>query len=130
MSPIKEEYYPLLPSPGLFESALENWKATVTSQALTLVDEPTQALDLAEHLFPNMATIFHILLTMPVTTASSERSFSVLKRLKTYLRNTMGIERLNGLALLHIHREEPVDVDQVVKEFDATGHRRIATIFI
>jgi len=41
----------------------------------------------------------------------------------------MGTERLNGLALLHIHREEPVDVDQVVKEFDATGHRRIATIF-
>jgi len=77
VSSIKEEYYPLLPSPGLFESELENWKATVTSQALTLVDEPTQALDLAEHLFPNMATIFHILLTMPVTTASSERSFSV-----------------------------------------------------
>jgi len=39
------------------------------------------------------------------TTETSEKSFSTLKRLKTYLRNTTGENRLNSLALLNIHRE-------------------------
>ena len=33
------------------------------------------------------------------TTCTSERSFSTLRRLKTYLRNTTNEERLNGLAV-------------------------------
>nr|XP_042913026.1 uncharacterized protein LOC122273036 [Parasteatoda tepidariorum] len=39
------------------------------------------------------------------TTATPERSFSTLKRLKTYLRNKMGDKRLTGLALLSVHRD-------------------------
>nr|CAI5858450.1 unnamed protein product [Callosobruchus analis] len=37
---------------------------------------------------------------MPVSVASCERSFSKLKLIKTYLRSTMGQERLSGLAIL------------------------------
>ncbi|XP_050919588.1 uncharacterized protein LOC127137146 [Lathyrus oleraceus] len=46
-----------------------------------------------------------ILLTIPVTVASAERSFSKLKLLKTYLRSTMSQERLNGLALIAIEND-------------------------
>ncbi|MGH0134772.1 UNVERIFIED_CONTAM: hypothetical protein FKN15_005167 [Acipenser sinensis] len=56
---------------------------------------------------------------MPVSTASVERSFSCLRRLKTCLRSTMCQEKLTGLALLNIHRDMEVDI----KDFDATGHR-------
>jgi len=42
---------------------------------------------------------------MPATNASSERAFSALRRLKTYLRNTMSQERLNHVMLLHVHKE-------------------------
>ena len=53
-----------------------------------------------------MATLFRILqifATLPITTATKERRVSTLKRIKMYLRNTMGEERLTGLALIAIH---------------------------
>ncbi|ESO00286.1 hypothetical protein HELRODRAFT_83212, partial [Helobdella robusta] len=46
-----------------------------------------------------------IFLTIPVTTCSSERSFSVLRRLKTYLRSTISQLRLNHLAILYCYKE-------------------------
>ncbi|XP_055907106.1 zinc finger MYM-type protein 1-like isoform X1 [Eupeodes corollae] len=42
--------------------------------------------------------------TLPVSVATSERSFSCLRRLKTYLRSKTGEERLNGLMLLNIYK--------------------------
>ena len=38
---------------------------------------------------------------MPVSAATAERSFSLLKRLKTWLRNTMMQDWLIGLALMN-----------------------------
>jgi hypothetical protein len=84
---------------------------------------------ITKDLYPNIHNIFLVLLTMPVSTASAERSFSCLKRLKSYLRSTMGAERLNGLAMMHIHHEISVDVDAVLQKFDSSGHRRIALAF-
>ncbi len=56
---------------------------------------------------------------MPATNASSERSFSALRRIKTYLRSTMKQERLNYLMLLHIHevRTDEIDLKCIVNEF-------------
>ena len=45
-----------------------------------------------------------ILLTLPVTTCTSEQLFSMLRRRKTCLRNTNGTTQMNGLALLNIYR--------------------------
>ena len=44
------------------------------------------------------------MLVMPATNAVSERSFSALKRVKTYLRSNTGEVRLNHLMLLHVHK--------------------------
>ena len=46
---------------------------------------------------------FHILLVMPATNCTSERSFSALRRIKTYLRSTMSQARFNHLLLLLLH---------------------------
>nr|CAH7728490.1 unnamed protein product [Callosobruchus chinensis] len=70
-----------------------------------------------EDMFPNEHKLLIILATLPVSTASSERTFSTLKRLKTYLRNRTGEDRLVGLALMTIHRNIDIDADQVVDEF-------------
>ncbi|XP_060879463.1 52 kDa repressor of the inhibitor of the protein kinase-like [Metopolophium dirhodum] len=59
--------------------------------------------------FPLIYNLLKILATLPVSTASAERSFSTLKRLKTYLRNAIGQERLTGLTLLNIYRDVTVD---------------------
>lgn len=55
--------------------------------------------------------------------ASCERSFSALKRIKTYLRNTMTEERLAGLALAHINNDMPIDPLEVLREFELAPRR-------
>ncbi|CAA0829052.1 hAT family dimerisation domain [Striga hermonthica] len=55
--------------------------------------------------FPNATIAYRVLLTIPVTVASADRSFSKLKLLKTYLRSTMTQERLNDLAIIAL--EDP-----------------------
>lgn len=65
---------------------------------------------------PNVRKLLQILATLPVSTCTSERSFSTLRRLKTYLRNSTGETRLNGLALLNIHRKLTPTTDAVIDE--------------
>ena len=52
--------------------------------------------------FSNIKVCQRILGTLPVTTCTCERSFCSMRRLKTYTRNTMISERLNGIALMHV----------------------------
>jgi hypothetical protein len=80
-------------------------------------------------LFPNIRTILQLLLSLPVGSCSCERSFSALRRLKTFLRTTTSEERLNGLALAYIHRDIVVDLDRVLQKWDGSGHRRIHLAF-
>ena len=60
--------------------------------------------------------MLHNLVTLPVTTASAERSFFTLRRLKTYLRSTTSEEQLNGLSLQQIHLDLRVEVDEVLDQ--------------
>lgn len=55
------------------------------------VDSSMEAFKYAS-MFPNIKCLLTILSVIPITTASAERSFSSLKRIKTYLRSTMGQE--------------------------------------
>ena len=45
----------------------------------------------------------------PIEIATAERSFSVLRRLKTYVRSTIKNDILCSLGLMHIHRVFEVD---------------------
>ena len=58
-----------------------------------------------------LAVLIQILATLPVTTATNKRSFSALRYLKTYLRNTTKEVRINGLALLYVHRDIGLDFE-------------------
>ena len=55
--------------------------------------------------FSEVHKLAMLILTLPSTTVEVERSFSALKRNKTYCRKTMGQHRLNGLALMAIEKE-------------------------
>ena len=61
----------------------------------------------------------------PVLRSSSERSFSALRQLKTYLRATMKQDRLNYLMLLHVHKDitDELDLKLLVNEFINCNHR-------
>lgn len=70
-------------------------------------------------LFSEIVTLLRLILVMPATNATSERTFSALRRVKTYLRATMTQERLNHLMILHTHREatDKMDISEVADEF-------------
>ncbi|CAI6348258.1 unnamed protein product [Macrosiphum euphorbiae] len=69
--------------------------------------------------FPNVETILRILLSIPYTNCSSERSFSVLKRIKTRLRSTLTQERLDNLGLLSIESDltSSLNFDDIINDF-------------
>ena len=80
----------------------------------------------AREMFSKIVTLVKILLVILATNASSERTFSALRRIKTYLRTTMTQARLNHLMMLHIHCEETdsLDLKAVAKEFIQSRERR------
>ncbi|KAF7204912.1 putative LOC107388297-like protein [Nothobranchius furzeri] len=77
--------------------------------------------------FSETVALMNILITTPMTTAEAERCFSTLKRIKTFLRNSMGQEHLNALALLSIERElvwsMPDFNEKVIDHFALTSIR-------
>jgi len=76
--------------------------------------------------FQDLYTAFLLFLTLPVTVATAERSFSKLKLIKTYLRNTMQNDRLSGLAVLSIENAEArkLDVSKIIDDFASRKARR------
>ena len=82
--------------------------------------------DLTE-IYPNLWTALRISITLPVTVATAERSFSKLKLIKTYLRSTMSQERLSGLAVLSINHQlaEQISFDDIIDDFASRKARRV-----
>ena len=62
-------------------------------------------------MYPNLAKLLKVLITLPVSNAKAEHSFSVLRRLKTYLRNTIVQKCLNCLALLAVHNDTEAEIE-------------------
>lgn len=90
------------------------------SKSMTLLELLTfiHKKELAE-MYPNLWTALRIGLTLPVTVAEAERSFSKLKLIKTYLRSTMSQERLSGLAIISINRTvaQQISYEYVIDDF-------------
>ena len=58
-----------------------------------------------QDLFPALKEYMKLLLVNPASSATTEHSFSSLRRLKTWLRNSMGHTRLNSCAVCSLHVE-------------------------
>jgi hypothetical protein len=71
--------------------------------------------------------LFKIYLSIQVASAEAERSFSTLKRIKTWLRTTIGQDRLSALAVLNIERPQAADIDSdlAIDKFVEAKNRRI-----
>jgi hypothetical protein len=96
-------YKDILPNYETFDAKIKIW--LVKWKNVSERDRPATSLTtlsaISYNFFPNIHSLLIILATLPVTTATTERSFSTLRRFKTYLRNNMGEIRLTGLALLN-----------------------------
>lgn len=95
---------------------------SLSAESITNFNDVICLLQQKQHiadLLSELVKFVKLILTIPVTTCTAERSFSSLRRLLTYLRSTMTQSRLNSLSILHVHMEEAMklDLDAIANEF-------------
>ena len=80
-----------------------------TGQPLESFNDVVELLKRKEalrELVPVLTNLVKITLTLPASTCAAERSFSSLRRLKTYLRSGMKQQRLNSVAIMNVHMKK------------------------
>ena len=94
-----------------FDSSPHNLASIL--QFLRSISDPQRAL------MSEVCTLASLILVMPATNATSERSFSSLRRVKSYLRATMTQTRLNNVMVLHVHksRTDELSLTTIGNEF-------------
>ena len=114
-----EQYSDDLPNPDVIDLELKLWKRKWSE--VEKEDRPASLAKATKHCdklkFPNVFTLIKIGCTLPVTLAESERSFSTMRRLRTWLRSTMKSDRLSSLAIMNIHRNVEEDYKEAAKLF-------------
>ena len=133
-----------LPCKGDISVEIERWRLKVGDHVHQNIPGLQSALKFAD-LYPNIHTIFKLLIVLPVTSVCWKCPFSVfvlsvtsvcwkcpflvLYRLKTRVRSTMTGGRLCGLAMLHSHRYMDVNRENILRGYDASGHWKIGWFF-
>ena len=84
-------------------------------------------------MFPVLGKMLKIFCCLPINSCEAERSFSALRRVKSYLRTTMGQSRLRNLAIMNIERKTVTNVvaseiEKLVDNFGA-GKKRDMLFF-
>ena len=95
---------------------LEVGESLSTAQLASML----QKLDpVTRQLFSEAKKLLQLVLCLPISVAESERSFSCLRRLKTWLRSIMTQQRLTHVALLHVHKDivDSIDMKALMTEF-------------
>ncbi|ODM91343.1 hypothetical protein Ocin01_15336 [Orchesella cincta] len=84
----------------------------------------------ARELLPAVATYLKHLLVIPCSSAGAERSFSMLRRIKSCLRSSMNQERLNHCCILSSYGKDvagvsvdKLSIDSLMKDFVSKGNR-------
>lgn len=109
------------------ERELKQWKS-FCDQMDSPPENMLESLSFADgDLFPNVRQLLLIGCTSPIGSCEAERSFSTLRRIKTYMRSTMSGSRLSALAAMSIHRNEcmRLSTDEISRRFIALHPRRL-----
>ncbi len=109
--------------------------ASLIRQALPHVSKVTSIRTICEamntqavykSMLSEVHNILRLYMTVPITSATSERSFSALKVVNTCLRSSMSEKRLNNCFILHVHKEitDSCDMVAIAQEFIAVNTER------
>ncbi|XP_034082528.1 uncharacterized protein LOC117552929 [Gymnodraco acuticeps] len=83
--------------------------------------------------FTETVSLLKVLVTTPMATAEAERCFSTLKRIKTFLRNSMTQDRLNALVMLSIEKKLISSIldfnTRVIERFATQKERRAKFLY-
>lgn len=80
-------------------------------------------------LFNQVERLLRLLLVCPASSCEAERSLSALRRLKTWLRNSMSQSRLNSVAICHVHQQllDDIDLTSLCADFASRSEIRRST---
>ena len=103
--------------PDALMAEVEVFKSSMAISKLKIEDLPSAA-KLCEHqklVFPLSNNAYRLVLTVPITVAKDERTFSKLKLIKTFCVSTMGDQRLEHLLLLACEKDitDEMDISQL-----------------
>ncbi len=122
----------LFPFARMYESNIEDlghelhqFRRILERKIQSGMQKPSSVVELALFIEPYKEVFFElfklckIAVSIPVSTASCERSFSALKLVKTYLRSTMSDDRLSNLGFLSIEsrRAKALNLDEFADLF-------------
>ncbi|KAL6179419.1 hypothetical protein ACLB2K_051034 [Fragaria x ananassa] len=77
--------------------------------------------------YPMIYRLMCLVLTIPVSTATTERAFSAMNIVKNRIRSKMEDEFLDDCMLLHIEKEYADSIDNavVIEDFESLSNRRV-----
>jgi len=101
---------------------MDNFKSATPLELLKYIHKYS-----LKDVYPNIEIALRIFLTISVTTATCERSFSELKIIKNYLRSTMSQNRLTNMGIISIERElaSKINFEDIIDEFATKRARKV-----
>ena len=80
-----------------------------------------------QRLLSAVIVVIKLILVLPATNASSERSFSAMRRIKSYLRSTMSQGRLNHIMVLSVHKDltDKLNLVDVANDFVSASENHL-----
>ncbi|XP_025415257.1 uncharacterized protein LOC112686973 [Sipha flava] len=103
-----------------FSSINSNKDLIIDSENETKHDsDSSNEIDIAA--FPNLFVVYKYLCTIPTTSASSERSFSKVKLVKTRHRSTMTQNRLESLMLISCEKDIVLNPEEFLNKYALTS---------
>lgn len=105
---------------AVFKNAFFNYEKT---DSFNVIQE-----NLSKKVFPNLYRLVQVANILPISSATSERSFSAMRRINTYLRSTMEQNRFGKLSILNIEKDIEIDPDIILEQFTAINKRKMNLI--
>ena len=117
-----------IPTPKSLAGELERWKRLWSNidDPQTIPSNLVQALGSCDaESYRNIYQLLLIGCTLPITSTEAERTFSLLRRIKTYTRSTLTEEHFSDLALMAMHYQQRIPVQEILEAFCQLHPRRI-----
>jgi len=114
----------LLLLPDVIETGNQQHNFTINRllRSIATVCNVFNVFTFAKVMLSNVHHLLRIYLTVPMSSATTERTFSALRRFNNYLRTTMTQKCLNNVMLLHAHkhRTDNLNLKEIAAKF--AGH--------
>ncbi|KAI5322772.1 hypothetical protein L3X38_031844 [Prunus dulcis] len=114
---------------GFYKIDMDNIQAFKNIDSILILLERLIETKLAETYYL-IDRLIHLVLTISVSIATTERAFSCMRLIKNLLQNKIADEFLADCMLLHIERElaDNIDNESIISDFDAVKTRRVQLI--